>query len=76
MKRNFTMWVLFDHPEDFPYHYVAKRYNLTKPAENFVTDVNLDSLRIRLEREGYVRLSRTDNSDPRKVEPSIIECWI
>jgi len=71
MKHNFTMWVLYDHPEDFPDHYIARRYNLTVPTENYITNVKLESLRIRLESEGYIRISRTIDDDP-----CVVECWI
>ena len=68
------MWVLYDHPLDFPNLYVA-RYHHIEPGRSVpgpaFGNVNLTVLRAILADAGRVKLMRSNDDDP-----AILETWI
>lgn len=72
-----SLWVVFDHPLDFPDGYVARRQVASREGVEITDDVitapTLDDLRKRLERRapGLTRLARQDGDVPK-----IVESWL
>lgn len=75
MRDALRIWTVYDHPTDFPEHYVARLFLVTgKGSEaTTITAINRDLklLREQLERLGLTRLPRDPND-----EPQIVESWV
>ena len=80
MMDELSMWVVYDHPKDFPDHYVARQW-LVRMGEraaqieataSVVQSDDLELLReVMLVDMGKVNIGRYDDDDPK-----IIECWV
>lgn len=70
-----SIWVLYDHPTDWPDHFAARRHVAygpdAGPTADLVLDQDLERLRRVLERLGLTRLDRMPGDDPK-----IIETWL
>jgi hypothetical protein len=68
------MWVIYDHPADYPDAYVARKW-LTlpkqRPTNELLVATDLEVIRTELEARGLVCLARQDGDTP-----IIIETWI
>jgi hypothetical protein len=71
--RTLSIWTVYDHPRDYPQHYVARRTEIGVPSvvtkDMFVADT-LDEVRALLP-PGLHRLPRYENDDP-----VIVEVWL
>jgi len=65
------IWVIYDHPRDYPDHFVARLHVGETPTEELMLSNNIEALRIQLEREGLVRLGRHMDDDAK-----IVETWL
>lgn len=70
------VWVIYDHPKDFPAAYVARPQfvmadNSVQACRAAWTNDNLDTLRNALAAAGLACLSRAPGDDPK-----ILETWI
>ncbi len=66
------MWTVYDHPDDYPDHYVARKWLCGKepePTDEILLDADLDALRKRIPPFLYC-MSRQEGDDPK-----IIEVW-
>lgn len=73
LREHLPMFVVYDHPQDFPEHYVAALW-LTTPhtrVRYVLRSSTLDRLRHVLEVFGLVHLHRNDGDDP-----VILETWL
>ena len=66
-----SLWVIYDHPRDYPHCYVARRWELDQPTADHLVSPRLDTIRYEMQLRGLVRLQRDPND-----EPQIVECWI
>jgi hypothetical protein len=70
-----SIWVIYDHPRDFPDRFVARRHVCTGPdqgpTDDIVTSKNLKQLRVAMERRYLTKLDRHPSDDP-----VIIETWL
>ena len=71
-----TVWVIYDHPKDFPNTYVVRpqfvmKDNSIMPCKAAWTNDDLDSLRDALADSGLTCLARMPGDDPK-----IVETWI
>jgi len=64
------IWTVYDHPGDYPEHYVTRRWELTAPKECYLFET-LEAVRAFLSQKGLSRLERCEQDDPK-----IIETWI
>lgn len=64
------MWVVYDHPTDFPESYVARKWKNCTPTQDIIVETTLETVRERLP-NGLVRLERHELDDP-----CIVESWI
>lgn len=69
------MWVIFDHPLDFPDYFVAHKRAIYPgqdiPTRVFILDPNLEQLRDTMRERGLACLTRSPEDHPK-----IIETWI
>lgn len=66
-----AIWVIYDHPTDWPNHFVARRWVDERPTEDMVLAFDLDRLREFLAEHGFVCLARMEGDDPK-----IVETWL
>jgi hypothetical protein len=70
-----VMWVVYDHPTDFPNTFVARRFSITArgavPSDDVIVSPDLDGIRLVLAADGLTSLSRSDGDDP-----IIVETWL
>jgi hypothetical protein len=66
-----SIWVVYDHPSDFPDHYVARLWEGETPTSVVLIHRDLERLRERLERLGLVHLDRMEGDDP-----VVLETWL
>lgn len=64
------IWVIYDHPIDFPEEYVARKFILDKPTKDMIVMPSLDEVRKMLP-PGLTRLDRNPEDNLK-----IIETWI
>ena len=69
------MWVVYDHPSDYPEHYVARQHVVgtggDEATDRVLASPTLESLRVALAEIGLVCLTRSDEDDP-----VIVETWL
>lgn len=70
MKPHWECWVIYDHPIDFPDHYVARKFLDDHPTDYAVMSPSLDAVRTALP-PGMIHFPRMPAD-----EPQIVECWI
>lgn len=69
-----VMWVIYDHPSDFPEHFVARRWVGESPTTDHVLADSLEDVRTKVAtRFAFVpsMLPRFENDDPK-----IVEVWL
>lgn len=65
------MWVVYDHPKDFPHCFVARRWSGETPTGDVIVSPDLEQVRWVLEMRGLVCLKRMDDD-----VPQIVETWL
>lgn len=65
------MWVIYDHPTDFPDTFVARLHINDQPTPHVLACVSLDVLREHFAQQGLVKIDRHP-SDP----AVIVETWL
>jgi hypothetical protein len=75
MTNGLGIWVVYDHPSDFPNEYVARLQIAdgarVKITNQIMTSKSLDLLRSELESRGLTCLQPMEGDDP-----NIIEMWL
>jgi hypothetical protein len=70
-----VMWVVYDHPADFPNTFVARRFLISAagsvPCDDVIVSPDLDGIRMVLAAEGLTMLGRDPGDDP-----VIMETWL
>ena len=69
--RKLSMWVIYDHPKDYPNSYVARRWELDRPTTDIIVCPRLDAIRHEMQIRGLACLARNPNDDSK-----IVECWV
>lgn len=69
------MWVVYDHPTDYPDHYVARQHVVglsgIESTDRVMQAKTLDSIRTAMTNQGLACITRSDNDDPK-----IVEVWL
>lgn len=65
------LWVVTDHPKDFPEFFVARRWVNGQPTGAAMMDRSLEDLRRTLAAYGLTRIPRDESDDP-----VIVESWV
>ena len=75
MTDELSIWVVYDHPKDYPEHYVARRWVTSAFGAVATDDVLLNSSLERIheifDSRGLVRMHRYPDDDEK-----IVETWI
>lgn len=71
MSDGLPIWVVYDHPSDWPTYFVARQWVGETATGNMMMDTDLERLRDKLEGLGLVHLDRMDGDDP-----VILETWL
>ena len=75
MNNGLTIWVIYDHPKDYPESFVARKFvyidNELKPTSKTLKDVDIDNIRKKLRGKSFTPLPRLKNDDQK-----IVETWI
>jgi hypothetical protein len=66
-----SIWTVYDHPSDFPDRFVARRFVLDQPTEDYLYSEDIGSLRAVLMARGLTKLHRHPSDDP-----VIMETWL
>jgi hypothetical protein len=70
-----SIWVIYDHPTDFPDHFVARRHIAygpgAGPTDDIVIHGKLAAVRKEMERRFLTCLARHPEDDPK-----IVETWL
>jgi hypothetical protein len=70
-----SIWVLYDHPSDFPHSFVARRWKVSgkgeEPTGDTIQREDLESIRNELAQRQLYRLDRMQRDDPK-----ILEVWL
>lgn len=70
------MWTVYDHPSDFPDHFIARRWEVAGgadpvPTSQVITATDIEALRGMLTAMGLYPLNRNEGDDP-----TIMESWL
>ena len=76
MSDKLEIWTVYDHPDDFPDLFVARKYEIERGGKPVATDAvmkatSLKDLRMILETWQLVPVPRQENDDPK-----IVESWM
>ncbi len=64
------IWVIYDHPIDFPNEFVARKFIDDKPTVDVIVMPTLEEVRMMLP-DGLVKMDRSPVDDPK-----IVETWM
>lgn len=74
MSEDLPLWTVYDHPSDYPEHYVARQYTIgiagAHPTNRVMASESLDAIRVAMTNTGLVCITRSENDDP-----TIVEVW-
>lgn len=69
------MWIVYDHPRDWPEYFIARRWSVGKGGMRAHGDLlmhkEIATLRHELQHRGLYRLERSEEDDP-----VIMEVWL
>jgi hypothetical protein len=68
------IWVLYDHPQDYPDSYVARKFWVDVPTAEIVISDSLQDLRHIVKSVEQRELTLIERSDC--DAPCIVECWL
>lgn len=70
-----SMWVVYDHPKDYPEGFIARRHEVvaggSRPTDDTIKNADLALIQRELKMSGLYRLDRALNDDP-----CILEVWL
>jgi len=69
------MWVVYDHPSDYPAHFTARLHEISSGVhlvtDQVLTSATLEPLREQLAQRGLICITRNEEDDP-----VIVETWL
>lgn len=76
MTKNLSLFTVYDHPKDFPDHFVCRRFDIVdgdvKPTGDFIKRKTLAGIRkVMNNMNNLTPIPRSEEDDP-----NIIETWI
>lgn len=69
-QNRLQMWVIYDHPSDYPNYFVARCWEGEAPTDRYLFKTTLEDLRFIFEEMGLYRMPRYIEDDP-----CIVEVW-
>ena len=70
-KTKLPLIVIYDHPSDFPNHYVARLWNWNQPTNVYDTADTIEELQVKLPLDGMVWIDRHPLEDR-----AILGTWV
>lgn len=74
-RNELPMWVVYDHPTDYPGHYIARQHVVgiagRQATDRVMMHAELEPIRAALANCGLVCLTRDSDDDP-----VIVEVWV
>ena len=64
------VWAVFDHPNEHPESYVARRFLSNVPTEKFILSPKLEGIEQTLSSMGLIRVTFKNEN------PKVIQLWI
>lgn len=64
-------WVIYDHPKDYPDHFVARRFMHDRPTPDIRLSESLEELRLWMRKRRLMCFHRAIEDDPK-----IVETWL
>lgn len=75
MSDPLQMWTIYDHPTDYPFLFVARKFEVDAAGPRPTTEVfvapSIDRVRFEMVRRGLTCLTRSPEDDPK-----IVETWL
>lgn len=75
IKNKLYVWTVYDHPSDYPFGFIARRFSVSKggpqPTDDVVMSEEVEAIRDTLSLQGLYRLDRSPEDDP-----TIVESWL
>lgn len=72
MSGELAMWVVYDHPIDFPVSWIARRWLVTSNGPVATADMlaadRLETIRAVMQENGLIRMTRDPDDDAKVVE--------
>ena len=68
---DFPIWVIYDHPKDFPEHFVARKWLGETATQEGFASTDLEAIRDVMREHGLTRVPRFAGDDAK-----IIEVWL
>jgi hypothetical protein len=76
MSHVLSMYVVYDHPKDYPEWFVCRRWDVVEggstATDDFTMSMDYESIKTRMEAMGLTKLYRCPTED----DPSIMEVWL
>lgn len=70
-----SMWVVYDHPRDYPNSFIARRWiadaNRITATEDIAKAATIEALQLHFRKQGLVKINRSPTDDPK-----IVETWL
>lgn len=71
MSDQLELWVVYDHPKDWPFGWIARKWIGEAPTANTIITSSIHDMRAQLQSMGLVSIGRSHNDDP-----AITEVWV
>ena len=71
MNFELNIWVIYDHPTDYPDTYVARRWVGEKPTDDILLSPDLEAVENQLAEWGLTMIGRYSEDDPK-----IMSVWL
>lgn len=71
VSTSLSIWVVYDHPSDFPDHFVARRFAGTDATQDLIKSEDINCIRKDLQERGLHCLDRHPKDDL-----CIMETWL
>ena len=65
---NAVVWMLYDHPHDYPDYFAARKFNYDEPTSEILLFGSLEDARRGLRALGFTCIGRHPDDDPEMVE--------
>lgn len=70
MNKIFEIWAVFDHPNEYPQGYAARRFLTNVPTDDFIVSTKLEEVEQALSGKGLVQV------DFEEKNPKVVQVWI
>lgn len=71
MTETLSIWVIYDHPTEYPDHFVARRFAYDQPTPDIKLASDIMALRADMLTQGLVCITRSPDDDAK-----IVETWL